>query len=492
MTEYLTTIGLEIHAQVQTESKMFDGCSADYAGHEPNSRISVVSLGLPGALPVVNRRAVELAALTGLALNCRVNVHSVFARKSYPYPDLPKGFQITQYEEPLCSDGWVVILDEAGQEKRIGIERLHIEEDTGRLVHAGDGASLIDYNRSGVPLMEIVSRPDIASPDEAKRYFQKLRQVLLWIGVNSGNLEEGALRCDANVSVRPVGQAQYGVKVEIKNMNSFRAVERALVYEVQRQIEVLAAGGALAQETRGWNEAAGRTVSQRSKEFADDYRYFPEPDIPPLVFDAAWIAERRAELPELPDARRIRFMRAYQLSLQDADLLTIERSVADYFEEALHVATSAGAGPKDVANWLLGELFRLLNDRGEGYARMAERMPVRYLASVIEMVAKGTITRTVAKQVFEQSFEQGQDPVAIVAEQGLTQISDNSALSAVAREIIGDAKHQKAVHEYLKGKTSAIQYLVGQMMKMTRGQANPQAARQVLETELAQVNDNAD
>jgi aspartyl-tRNA(Asn)/glutamyl-tRNA(Gln) amidotransferase subunit B len=492
MTEYITTIGLEIHAQVQTESKMFDTCSADYAGHEPNSRISVVSLGLPGALPVVNRRAIELAALTGLALNCRVNAHSVFARKSYPYPDLPKGFQITQYEEPLCSDGWIMILDESGREKRIGIERLHIEEDTGRLVHGGNGASLIDYNRSGVPLMEIVSRPDIASPDEARRYFQKLRQILLWIGVNSGSLEEGALRCDANVSVRPAGQEQYGIKVEIKNMNSFRAVERALTYEVQRQIEMLKAGSTIAQETRGWNEAAGRTVSQRSKEFADDYRYFPEPDIPPLVFDAAWIADRRAELPELPDARRMRFMSEYQLSLQDADLLTIERNVADYFEEALQAATSAGASPKDVANWVLGELFRLLNDRGEGYERMAERVPVRHLAAVIEMVAKGTITRTVAKQVFEQSFEQGQDPAAIVAEQGLTQISDDSALSAVAREIIGDAKHQKAVNEYLKGKTSAIQYLVGQMMKATRGQANPQAARQVLETELAQVNDNAD
>ncbi len=492
MTEYLTTIGLEIHAQVQTESKMFDACSADYAGQEPNSRISVVSLGLPGALPVVNRRAIELAALTGLALNCRVNEHSVFARKSYPYPDLPKGFQITQYEEPLCSDGWVIILDEAGQEKRIGIERLHIEEDTGRLVHGGGGSSLIDYNRSGVPLMEIVSRPDVASPDEAKRYFQKLRQILLWVGVNSGNLEEGALRCDANVSVRPAGQETYGVKVEIKNMNSFRAVERALTYEVQRQIEVLESGGTIAQETRGWNEAAGRTVSQRSKEFADDYRYFPEPDIPPLVFDAAWIAARQAELPELPDARRKRFMSEYQLSLQDADLLTIERTVADYFEEALQAAAASGASPKDVANWLLGELFRLLNDRGEGYERMAERMPVRHLAAVIEMVAKGTITRTVAKQVFEQSFEQGQDPAAIVAEQGLTQISDDSALTAVAREIIGDAKHQKAVNEYLKGKTSAIQYLVGQMMKATRGQANPQTARQVLETELAQVNDNAD
>lgn len=463
---------------------MFDACSADYAGSAPNSRVSVVSLGLPGALPVTNQRAIELAAVSGLAINCTINHHSVFARKSYPYPDLPKGYQITQFDQPLCSDGWIEIRTERGETKRIGIERLHIEEDTGRLVHADNGTSLIDYNRSGVPLMEIVSRPDIGSPEEARRYFQKLRQILLWIGVNNGDMEHGELRCDANVSVRPVGQEAFGTKVEIKNMNSFRAVERALVYEVQRQIGVLEAGGTISQETRGWNEARGVTESQRSKEFSHDYRYFPEPDIPPLVFDDAWIMARQAELPELPDARRVRFEHDYGLSYQDADLLTSERAVADYYEAAVAAAALVGGSAKDVANWVAGELFRLLNDSGEPSARMAARMPPQHVAAIIDLLARGTITRTVAKQVFETSYNTGTDPARIVAEQGLTQISDSDALATLARELIAAESNAKAVAEYRKGKTSAIQFLVGQMMKATKGQANPQTARAVLEAAL--------
>lgn len=482
MTEYITTIGLEVHAQVRTASKMFDGCSADYAGGEPNTRTSVVSLGLPGALPVVNRRAIEMAALSGLALNCSVNLHSIFARKSYIYPDLPKGYQITQYDQPLCSNGWIEIRTDDGSMKRIGIERLHIEEDTGRLVHMPDGSSLIDYNRSGVPLMEIVSEPDIASPEEARRYFQKLRQILMWIGVNNGDMEHGELRCDANVSVRPRGQHTYGVKVEIKNMNSFRAVERALTYEVQRQIQALEAGTTIVQETRGWNETLGVTVGQRSKEFAHDYRYFPEPDIPPLVLDADWVAARQAELPELPDARRARFEAEYSLSVQDAELLTIERSVADYYEAAVAAAQAVDSSAKEVANWITGELFRLLNDSGEPPGRMAERMPPAHIAEVLALLAKGTITRTIAKQVFEESFQSGQAPSQIVATRGLTQISDADTLATLAREII--AANPKPVAEYRKGKTSAIQFLVGQMMKATKGQANPQTARAVLEAEL--------
>jgi aspartyl-tRNA(Asn)/glutamyl-tRNA(Gln) amidotransferase subunit B len=483
MPEYIATIGLEIHAQVRTASKMFDGCSADYAGSPPNSRVSVVSLGLPGALPVVNARAIEYAALSGLALNCTVNQRSIFSRKSYPYPDLPKGFQITQYDEPLCSDGWVEIRLASGAVKRIGIERLHIEEDTGRLVHADDGSSLIDYNRSGVPLMEIVTRPDIATPEEARLTFEKIRQILVWIGVNSGNLEEGALRCDANVSVRPAEQAAYGAKVEIKNINSFRFVERALAFEIQRQIAVLKGGGAVIQETRGWDEARGETVGQRSKEYAHDYRYFPEPDIPPLVLSAEWIAARRAELPELPDARRARFESGYGLSFQDADLLTLERPIADYFEAAVAAAQAVGGTPKDVANWVLNEGFRLLKERNEPAPRLVERMPVAHLAALIDLVAKGGINRNVAKQVFEASFDNGADPVRLVAERGLTQISDSAALGAVAREVI--AANPKVVAEYRGGKTSALQYLVGQMMRATRGQANPQLARELLEAELA-------
>ena len=481
MTEYLVTIGLEVHAHIKTASKMFDGCAADYAGSAPNSRVSVVSLGLPGALPVVNRKAVELAARTGLALHCTVNERSVFSRKSYPYPDLVKGYQISQYDEPLCSDGWVELRMPEGSTRRIGIERLHIEEDTGRLVHGADGASLIDYNRSGIPLMEIVSRPEIATPEEARLYFEKIRQLLLWIGVNSGNLEEGALRCDANVSVRPEGQAAFGAKVEIKNINSFRFVERALAYEIQRQTKLLAAGGEIAQETRGWDELRGETVGQRSKEAAHDYRYFSEPDIPPLVFDQRWIAERRAELPELPDACRARFEAAYGLSGQDAELLTLERPVADYFEAA--VAASAQVGtPKEVANWVLNEGFRLLKERGEPAAALERRMPVGHVAGLIALVARGTINRGVAKQLFEESFDSGADPAGLVAERGLTQISDGDALSAVAREVI--AANPKVVAEYQGGKATAIQFLVGQMMRATKGQANPQVARALLEAEL--------
>ncbi len=483
MPEYITTIGLEIHAQVLSHTKMFDACPADYAGGPPNSRVSVVSLGLPGALPVINQRAIELAAMTGLALNCTVNEMSVFSRKSYIYPDLPKGYQITQYDQPLCSDGWVEIEGDDGEPRRIGIERLHIEEDTGRLVHIGE-FSLVDYNRSGVPLMEIVSKPDINSPEEAKRYFQKLRQILMWIGVNTGNLEEGALRCDANVSIRPVGQQAYGAKVEIKNMNSFRAVERALVYEVARQTEVVAGGGTIVQETRGWNDDRGITISQRSKESAHDYRYFPEPDLPPLLLDASWVAARRAELPELPDACKARFVADYGLSVQDADQLTTERAVADYFEQVVQPAQALTIAPKDVANWILGELFRLLKDSGEDGSALSTRMPTAHLTSVLAELAKGTVTRTVAKQVFEESFQTGEAPTAIIEAKGLKQISDSSAIETLVQDVI--TKNPKVVNEYLGGKKTAIQFLVGQVMKATKGQANPQVAREVLEGALAE------
>ncbi|GAB4446861.1 MAG: Asp-tRNA(Asn)/Glu-tRNA(Gln) amidotransferase subunit GatB [Chloroflexi bacterium OHK40] len=485
MAEYIATIGLEIHAHIKTASKMFDGCAAAYAGAEPNTFVSVVSLGLPGSLPVVNQRAVELAARSGLALNCTVNERSVFSRKSYPYPDLPKGYQISQYDEPLCSDGWVEIRTAAGEVRRIGIERLHIEEDTGRLVHAADDSSLIDYNRSGVPLMEIVSRPDLRTPEEARLYFEKIRQLLVWIDVNSGNLEDGALRCDANVSVRPAGQERYGAKVEVKNINSFRFVERAVAYEIQRQIRVLDGGGVVEQETRGWDELRGETVGQRTKEFAHDYRYFPEPDIPPLVLSAAWIAERRAELPELPDARRARFEAVYGLSAQDADLLTSERPIADYYEAAVAAAQAVGGSAKDVANWVLNEGFRLLKERGESAAQLAERMPPAHVATLIELVARGSINRGVARQLFEESFNSGAEPGRLVAERGLTQISDSDALVAVAREVI--AANPKVVAEYRGGKVTAIQFLVGQMMRATRGQANPQVARALLEAELGSL-----
>jgi aspartyl-tRNA(Asn)/glutamyl-tRNA(Gln) amidotransferase subunit B len=491
MPDYLVTIGLEIHAHILTESKMFDGCPANYAGAEPNTFVSAVSLGLPGTLPVVNQRAVERAALTGLALNATINERSVFSRKSYLYPDLVKGYQISQYDEPLCSGGWVEIRTAAGELRRIGIERLHIEEDTGRLVHAEAGASLIDYNRAGMPLMEIVSRPELRSPEEARLYFEKMRQILVWIGVSSGNLEEGALRCDANVSVRPKGQEQYGAKVEIKNINSFRYVERALAYEIKRQTAVLEAGGVVSQETRGWDELRGETVGQRSKEFAHDYRYFPEPDIPPLQLDTAWVAARRADLPELPDVRRARFEATYGLSPQDADLLTLERSVADYYEAGVAAAQTLGASPKEVANWVLNEGFRLLRDRGEAPARLAERIPVAHIAAVIDLVARGALTRSVAKQVFEESFDSGAAPAAIVAAKGLIQISDGDAMRAVVREVLDDPKAAKAIAEYRGGKGSAVQFLVGMVMKATKGQANPQVTRALLEEALGESGSGA-
>jgi aspartyl-tRNA(Asn)/glutamyl-tRNA(Gln) amidotransferase subunit B len=480
--DYLVTIGLEIHAQILTRSKMFCGCSADYADAPPNTHVCPVCMGLPGALPTPNRRAIELAALTGLALNCRISHTNVISRKNYFYADLPSGYQRSQYDDPLCVDGWVEIDGDDGP-KRIRLTRVHIEEDTGKLIHTNDGGSLVDFNRAGVPLMEIVSKPDISSPEEARRYFQKLRQILVWIGVNSGDMESGALRCDANVSVRPAGQQEYGAKVEIKNINSFRFVERALAYEIERQIRALKAGEPIVQSTRGWDEVSGTTVAQRTKEFAEDYRYFPEPDIPPLHLTDAWIDERRAELPELPDARRIRFIEEYGLTAYDASVLTDERMVSDYYEQAVAAARTRGVMPKEVANWLTGEFFRLLKETGESPVHAAQRMRPEYIGEVQELLNNGVITRTSAKEAFETAFREGRSPAVIVAERGLAVIGAGDALTDLVRQVI--AGNPKVVEEYRRGKATAIKYLIGQVMKATRGQANPQAVQQALEQELA-------
>jgi aspartyl-tRNA(Asn)/glutamyl-tRNA(Gln) amidotransferase subunit B len=479
--DYLVTIGLEVHAQIRTESKMFCGCSADVAGAAPNTHVCPTCMGLPGALPYINRRAVEMAARTGLALNCRIQHNNVISRKNYFYPDLPSSYQRSQYDDPLCVAGWVEIDGDDGP-KRIGLTRVHIEEDTGKLNHQPDGSSLVDFNRAGVPLMEIVSEPDLSSPEEAKRYFQKLQQILMWIGVNTGNMEEGALRCDANVSVRPRGQQAYGAKVEIKNMNSFRSVERALAYEINRQIKALEAGEKIHQSTRGWDEDAGKTVEQRLKEGSEDYRYFPEPDLPPLQLTDDWIEARRAELPELPDSRMARFIAAYELSANDADVLTGDRATAEYFEQAVAEAKPRGISPKDVANWITGELFRLTKETGESLAEVGGRFKPAYVGEVIDLLAKGTITRTSAKEVFEASFRDGTAPAAVVAERGLAVIGGGDALAAMAREAI--ANNPKSVADYKSGKTVAIKYLVGQVMKASKGQANPQAAQAALEEEL--------
>ncbi|HEX5689875.1 MAG TPA: Asp-tRNA(Asn)/Glu-tRNA(Gln) amidotransferase subunit GatB [Roseiflexaceae bacterium] len=475
------TIGLEVHAQILTASKMFCGCSAEYADAAPNTHVCPVCMGLPGALPVTNRRAVERAALTGLALNCRIQADNVISRKNYFYPDLPSSYQRSQYDDPLCVAGWIEIAGDDGA-KRIGITRVHIEEDTGKLTHVADGSSLVDFNRAGVPLMEIVSEPDISSPDEAKRYFQKLRQLLIWIGVNTGNMESGALRCDANISVRPRGQKEYGSKVEIKNMNSFRAVERALIYETERQIGELEAGRTIPQSTRGWNETTGKTELQRVKESSEDYRYFPEPDIPPLQIAPEWAGELRDTLPELPDARRERFASAYGLTPYDSETLTSDRVVAGYFERAVEAAQAVGAVPKDVANWCAGELFRLLNETGESLNAVETRFRPEYIGEVQDLLARGTITRTTAKEVFDASFRSGQPPAQIVAERGLAQIGAGDALAALAREVV--AANPKVAEDYRAGKIAAIKFLVGQVMKATKGQANPQAAQAALETAL--------
>jgi aspartyl-tRNA(Asn)/glutamyl-tRNA(Gln) amidotransferase subunit B len=479
--EYLVTIGLEVHAQIRTKSKMFCGCSADVAGAAPNTHVCPTCLGLPGALPALNRHAVELAALTGLALNCQIRPDHLISRKNYFYPDLPSSYQRSQYDDPLCVAGWVEVAGDAGP-KRVGLTRVHIEEDTGKLNHQPDGSSLVDFNRAGVPLMEIVSEPDITSPEEARRYFQKLRQVLVWVGVNTGDMEEGALRCDANVSVRPVGQQHYGAKVEIKNMNSFRAVERALAYEIDRQIKALEAGQTIHQQTRGWNEALGVTKEQRTKEGSEDYRYFPDPDIPPLKITADWVESVRAQLPELPDARRARFVAQYGLSEYDADVLTDARGDADYFEQAVAAAQPLGVSAKDVANWMTGELFRLLKETGESLGSAAGRFKPEYIGQVQSLLAKGTITRTSAKEVFEASFREGQAPEQVVAARGLAVIGAGDALTTMARDVI--AANPKAVAEYKAGKTAAIKFLIGQVMKATRGQASPQAVQAALEQEL--------
>ena len=474
--EYEPVVGIEVHAQILTESKMFCGCSADYAGAAPNSHVCPVCGGLPGSLPVLNQRALELMALTGLALNCSINRDTFFDRKNYFYVDLPSSYQRSQYDHPLATNGWVEIEGPSGGErKRIGIIRAHMEEDTGKNMHSGP-ASLVDYNRSGVPLLEIVSAPDIHSAEQARLFAASMRQLLVWIGVNSGNLDLGAMRFDVNVSIRPRGSSEYGTRTEIKNINSIRAVERSVQYEVERQITLVQGGGEVEQETRGWDEDRGVTFLQRTKEMANDYRYFPEPDLPPLALDEQWVAERRAALPELPDARRGRLVEAYALSAQDATLLTGERAVADYFEEA--VAAAAGHSPKLVANWVAGELFRLLNDAGEPIGTAAERLRPAYIGELLDLLKDGAINGPTAKQVFEESFRSGAGPSAIVDAKGLRQISDTGAVRELAKQAV-DA-NPKVVGDYRAGKTQAIKFLVGQVMRLSRGQANPQLAEQAL------------
>ncbi len=478
---YEPVIGLETHVQLQTQSKMFCSCSAAYAGADPNTHVCPVCMAMPGTLPVMNRQAVEYALLTGIALNCEHPEASKFDRKNYPYPDLVKGYQISQYDLPFSANGWLTV-DVDGESYRIGITRAHMEEDTAKLLHRkgnGSAYSLIDLNRSGVPLLEIVSEPDIRSPAQARAYLQKMRLIVQTLGVSTGNMEEGAMRCDVNVSLRPTGTQAFGVKVEIKNLNSARSVQRALEYEIERQTRALETGERIIQETRGFDEDRGITVSQRSKEEAHDYRYFPEPDLPPIFISREWVAELRSGMPELPDAKRDRYVQQFELSRYDAVQLTSSVGISNLFEQTVALYPK----PKIVANWVQGEIFRVLNDTG--IELEASHVTPDALVEVLGMLDDGTITQAVAKQVFEEAIKTGATPKAIVAERGLTQISDASELEHAVAEAIANAP--QAVADYRAGKQQAIGFLTGQVMKATRGKANPGTVNEILRRQLDQA-----
>jgi aspartyl-tRNA(Asn)/glutamyl-tRNA(Gln) amidotransferase subunit B len=473
--KYEAVIGLEVHAQMFTDTKIFCGCSTKF-GAEPNTQTCEICIGMPGVLPVLNRKALEFAVRTGFAMNCNISTYSRFARKNYFYPDLPKGYQISQYEHPICEKGHVEIVVD-GEVRKIGITRIHMEEDAGKNIHEGGGNhSFVDLNRAGVPLMEIVSEPDIRSPREAAEYMKKLRAVLRYLGVCDGNMEQGSLRCDANVSIRPAGQKEYGTRAEVKNINSFRFVEKALEYEIRRQIQVVEAGGKVVQETRLWDAAKGMTESMRSKEEAHDYRYFPEPDLVPIEVDKKWLGEIRASLPELPDARRKRFVDDFGLPEYDADLLTSERPVAEWFEEVV----AAGAQPKASSNWIMGELMRLLNEENKPIEEC--RVKPGQLASMIRLIDAGTISGKIAKTVFAEMYLTGRDAEVIVKEKGLVQISEESEIEKLVDEVI--AKHPNEVERFRGGEEKLLGFLVGQVMKASKGKANPQTLNELLKKKL--------
>jgi len=483
--EFEPVIGLEVHAELQTRSKMFCACPVvDSTQAEPNTAVCPVCAGMPGVLPVINQKAVDYALRVALALDCTIASSSLFARKNYFYPDLPKGYQISQYEYPLAQRGRLLIQTDAG-ERWIRIRRVHLEEDTGKLTHIttseGETYSLVDLNRAGVPLLEIVSEPDMHSVEEVRAYAVALRSLLRYVGVNSGDMEKGVIRFEANVSVRPRGTQTLGTRVEIKNLNSFRALERAVAYEIVRQSRLLEAGKTIEQETLGWDESRNCTYSQRSKEEAHDYRYFPEPDLPPLVIEESWIEAVRGNLPELPHVRRRRFIEVYGLPATDATLLTNERAVADYFEQA--VTASPHIPPRTLANWILGELFAWMNESGESIEQL--RVGPQALGELLSYLQTGEINQTTAKAVLAEMLQSGRSAGDIIHERGLQQLSDAEALRALVSQVLRE--HPAEVQSYLRGKETLSHWFFGQVMRAVGGKANPQLLRAELERQLSEL-----
>ncbi len=472
--EYEAIIGLEVHTQLLTESKMFCGCSTRF-GAPPNSQTCPVCLGLPGVLPVINRRAVEFGVRAGLATHCTIARSCIFARKNYFYPDLPKNYQISQYEEPLCSHGYLDITV-GGRRKRVGITRAHLEEDAGKNIHdeavTGGRSSFVDLNRTGIPLLEIVSEPDMRSPEEAAAYLKALREIVIYLDICDGNMEEGSFRCDANVSVRPVGRTELGVKTEVKNMNSFKFVEKALAYEAERQIEVLSSGGTIVQETRLFDSRTGTTSSMRGKEFAHDYRYFPEPDLVPLVTDTAWVNAISASLPELPPQKRERFVKEYGIPEYDAEVLTVSKSLAAFFEECVRLK----AAPKAASNWIMSELLRELNRDGKDISESP--VTPRHLVELLSLIENGSISGKIAKGVFEEVYRTGTLPGAIVKDKGLVQITDAGEVEKAVREAM--ARNPEQARQYREGKDKLLGFFVGQVMKATKGKANPDLVNKIV------------
>jgi aspartyl-tRNA(Asn)/glutamyl-tRNA(Gln) amidotransferase subunit B len=480
--QYEPVIGLEVHAQLLTKSKAFCGCSTQF-GNDPNSNVCPVCLGMPGVLPVLNKNLVEFIMKMGLATNCTIAPRSVFARKNYFYPDLPKGYQISQYEEPICVGGWLDVELKDGSVKRIGITRIHMEEDAGKSLHDVDVDTLVDVNRCGVPLIEIVSEPDMRSPHEAYQYLYKIRQLVTYLGICDGNMEEGSLRCDANVSIRKKGDTRLGTKIEVKNMNSFRFVEKALEFEINRQIELTEAGERIVQQTMLWDSDQGVSFPMRSKEEAHDYRYFPDPDLVPVLVDKEWVDEIKATLPELPAARRERYIADFRLPKYDADLLTAERPLAEYFEGvASNLRTKTEESYKMASNWTMVDVLRVVHERHIAVADFP--VPPQNLSEMINLIVDGTISGKIAKDVFEEMLNTREPAKTIVEKKGLIQVSDEAAIEKIIDGIL--AANQGQVEQYKSGKTQVFGFFVGQTMKAMKGKANPKVVNEVLKRKLSQ------